>query len=457
MIKRCSSTALLLVMLLPILQACSTPDNELDFDPDDDLLMDEPIQTDTGQSSKLLIRWYGNHANELQYDPDNYFAKIEQRFPNIEFERHEESTRNTRQESMGSDPPWPIDTLTEMMSAKQEPDIIIAYTELIPTLSELGLLTDMEQYASSNQLDLTRFEPAFLNQVRSYSPDGQLLAVPYMRTLHAMSYNKSLFDAARIPYPTDGMTWEQWIPWTARIEGALTDNQTIGLSFGFGYPLLAFQRSAPILDVDTGKANVNNESWKAIARILQHYPNYSHSLFDLYNFVTGFGSSLHRLNAWYDTEPAAIKFIHSAVGQNFSDNSDWDMVSFPTFESTPGIGPDFVGEVLSVNPKSEHREEAFEVLSYLISDEFQTWNARLGNGSPLNNPSINAQFGAENEYYQGKNVAAFFSNKPAEPVRKNAREPQAEHLIGSLIDEFNRSSDPQVVLQRFEEQWNIEE
>ncbi|MBD3920929.1 extracellular solute-binding protein [Paenibacillus sp. PR3] len=455
--RRLTIALLLSTLLLPNLQACTSTTDELDVD--DKLLEDDSnLNLDPNPDLKLTLRWYGNNARELRYGDEVYFDKIRQKFPNIEIERYEEFMDDKRLQPTGSEAPWPMDTLTDMLSAHQEPDIIVAYTELIPKLSELGLLSDMEEYVSANKLDLSRFEPAFIEQVRSYSPDGQLLAVPYMRTLHAMSYNKVWFDKAHIPYPTDGMTWEEWMPWAANIKKKY-EEMNVGstliyaVSHAFGYPLLALQRSASILDADTGKANVTNADWTAIARIMQIHYGWIHTPFEVYN---GPSQPYHNtLEYSTDGYELTYKFINSIYGEQYFQQSDWDMVSFPTFEDKPGIGPDFVGEVLSVNPNSEHREEAFEVLSYLVSDEFQTWNARLGNGSPLADPAINAQFAVDNLFYSGKNVRAFFHNQPAKPAKKNAKEPKAEYMMNGLMDGFYNSSNlVEEQLYNFEEKWN---
>lgn len=460
MSKRRLAIALLLsALLLPTLQACTSSTDEPD--PDDEFLEDNAdLDLDSDRTGKVTIRWYGNNARELRYDDEVYFDKIRQKFPNIEIERYEEFMDDKRLQPTGSDAPWPIDTLNEMLSAHQEPDIIVAYTELIPKLSELGLLSDMEEYVSASKLDPSRFEPAFIEQVRSYSPDGQLLAVPYMRTLHAMSYNKVWFDKARIPYPTDGMTWEEWMPWAENIKKKY-EEMNVGStliyasSHSFGYPLLALQRSASILDADTGKANVTNADWNAIARIMQIHYGWIHTPFEVYNATRQLTPYPHKLDYVIDGYESTYKFINSIYGELYLQQSDWDMVSFPTFEDKPGIGPDFVGEVLSVNPNSEHREEAFEVLSYLVSGEFQTWNARLGNGSPLADPDINAQFAADNSFYTGKNVRSFFYNQPAEPAKKNVKEPEAEYMMNGLMDGFYNSSNlVEEQLHNFEEQWN---
>lgn len=190
-----------------------------------------------------------------------------------------------------------------------------------------------------------------------------------MRTLHAMSYNKTLFDKTHIPYPSDGMTWEEWIPWAEHIRSIVGDN-ILGDSLGFGYPLLEMQHSTSILNPHTGKAELNNPKWQTIASVFNQYPSETQNPFELYSRILGPSDDLHKLNYSYSLDVAyAVKFINSLMGERFDLDSDWDMVSFPAFEDSRGIGPDFVGEVLSVNPNSEHKEEAFALLSYLVSDE----------------------------------------------------------------------------------------
>lgn len=103
MFKQRFSTILALLLLLTILQSCTTSTDELDVD--DEFVDDSDLSLDTDHSGKVTIRWYGNNARELQYDPEAYFDKIHQKFPNIEIERYEESMENTRLETAGSDAP----------------------------------------------------------------------------------------------------------------------------------------------------------------------------------------------------------------------------------------------------------------------------------------------------------------------------------------------------------------
>lgn len=89
-----------------------------------------------------------------------------------------------------------------------------------------------------------------------------------------------------------------------------------------------------------------------------------------------------------------------------------------------------------------------------MNDEFQIWNSRLGNGSPLANPDINAQFAVDNTYYDGKNVRAFFYNKPAEPAKKHPKESEAAFMMDGVLHSLFHTTNPQQILQRMEEQWN---
>lgn len=63
-------------------------------------------------------------------------------------------------------------------------------------------------------IDLNRFVPTLL--ARNYGQNGELYALPFQRHLTALFYNKATFDAFGIPYPTDGMAWDEVIQLASR-------------------------------------------------------------------------------------------------------------------------------------------------------------------------------------------------------------------------------------------------
>lgn len=77
---------------------------------------------------------------------------------------------------------------------------------------QAGIMLDLQPYVEEQGYDLSVFPQAILDL---YSFDGHLYAIPKDFDTNAVWYNKEIFDAANVPYPTDDWTWEDMVE-TAR-------------------------------------------------------------------------------------------------------------------------------------------------------------------------------------------------------------------------------------------------
>jgi multiple sugar transport system substrate-binding protein len=69
----------------------------------------------------------------------------------------------------------------------------------------------------------------------------------------------------------------------------------------------------------------------------------------------------------------------------------------------------------AITPTSTHKDEAFKVIAYLLSDEMQTLYNREGRLTVLNDKAIRDQYGANLKELAGKNVKAVTTLQPAKP------------------------------------------
>lgn len=102
-------------------------------------------------------------------------------------------------EAYGSD----YDTkITAGMGAKDAPDVMYMWN--YPTYKDA--LEPLDAYIEKEGSD---FKDNFYETLWNYnSADDQILGLPVGYTTHVVYYNKDLFDAAGVPYPQDGWTWE---------------------------------------------------------------------------------------------------------------------------------------------------------------------------------------------------------------------------------------------------------
>src|SRR5699024_1707758 len=81
----------------------------------------------------------------------------------------------------------------------------------ISTAEKFDLIRDQMPLVEDYGLDLDLYEKNMIDTLKSQSRGGELNALPFIKQGYVMTYNKDAFDAFGVPYPTDGMTWDEAI------------------------------------------------------------------------------------------------------------------------------------------------------------------------------------------------------------------------------------------------------
>lgn len=68
----------------------------------------------------------------------------------------------------------------------------------------------MKDLIKRHNIDLSRFEPSIISALEKMSGGG-LYGLPLYNDRMALYYNKDIFDKFGVPYPKDGMTWDEVI------------------------------------------------------------------------------------------------------------------------------------------------------------------------------------------------------------------------------------------------------
>lgn len=105
--------------------------------------------------------------------------------------------------------------LRTSLASGEPPDVFLLEDGDVPALLERRAALDLTPYVRRVGVDVARYDPAVLAMFRR---GGALHALPKGYTPLALAYNKTLFDRAGIPYPTDDWTWDDFL----RIAQALT-------------------------------------------------------------------------------------------------------------------------------------------------------------------------------------------------------------------------------------------
>lgn len=144
-------------------------------------------------SAEVVVIKYA-HWNAL-VDEYNYVKAFEQKYPNIkvEFTLIPEAEYSQK--------------LNTMAISGNAPDVLCLWECDLARFAKSGLILPLDDYVKQSKLDLNDFIPAVRNLINL---QGKLYGLPWCFATEIMYYNKDLFDKAKVPYPTDKWTWEDF-------------------------------------------------------------------------------------------------------------------------------------------------------------------------------------------------------------------------------------------------------
>ncbi|HEY2672938.1 MAG TPA: extracellular solute-binding protein [Rugosimonospora sp.] len=107
--------------------------------------------------------------------------------------------------------------LASLIMAKKVPEFFWCSNAEEQTLASQGLLYDWSSYAKTNSgLDMSRFAPGSLD---SWRRAGKLYGIPTLANAYGFFYNKKLLDAAGVPTPQIGWTYDEMFSDAAKLTG----------------------------------------------------------------------------------------------------------------------------------------------------------------------------------------------------------------------------------------------
>lgn len=294
---------------------------------------------------------------------------------------------------------------------------------------ELDLARDQTPLIELHGLELERFDPYIIESLRNASPNSELLALPLFRPDGMMAYNKDIFDAFGLPYPTDNMTWDEIIELGRQLTGEREGNVYRGV---FPDKDQLSQVGATLIDGETNVPNIIDnkelrlflERQQTIFNIPGNLPEMD-SIEELAEFMYDQSGSTDLLLD-YALVPGVG--FHGLLTREIEDGLNFEWITYPTWG---GDYPDFIPNSLYhnifVTSQSESPDAAFEVLEYLLSDEYQKESVAQGRLTPLLNEDVQSQIGKQMDHYerlQEKNWEAQFAI-PGAPIPKQSPYEQA--------------------------------
>lgn len=276
------------------------------------------------------------------------------------------------------------DLLKTNAASGDMPDVFnMSQTNVFFYLDNEALL-DLQPYWDEFGIDTTVWGSGMVDPYR-WGEAGDLYAAPVNWDTIAVFYNKDMFDAAGLDYPTADWTWDDFAALSATLTNADEDvyGSAVYAEFQAGYPnWIAATGETPI--IDAGRTTCMLKEAGNLEAL-----NYLKGLYDegyMPSVSTMGGASADdAFNFWASGKVAMVTGGSWKLTQALEEVTfNWDVVQLPKYPATGRSSSILhaVGYVASA--RSENADLAANLILFLASDEGQTFFAEGGNVAPAN-------------------------------------------------------------------------
>jgi multiple sugar transport system substrate-binding protein len=330
--------------------------------------------------------------NTLIADP------IKKKFPNVTIERITPAATTTNEEVLST----------------HVPDIIYSSSSSHQRIIRTGAYEDLRELIKRHHFDESRIKPILYDYIKDITKDkgGEIYAIPFNANEHILYYNKDIFDKFGVPYPTEKqLTWDEVLDIAAKLTRTENGVNYIGLSVD-NLTGLAKGLGLPYLDRETGNAALDTPEWLRIFELNKR-------IFEIPGYVTPDNTWNWGRDQFMKDQVIAMRvtWLANMIGpleelRQQGVEFNWDIAPAPNFSDQLGKTREAQIHSLSVNSQSKHKDEAFQVIAEILSDEGQTILARNGRIPAVINPELEKEYGLDIPVLQGKAVQNVFIGEP---------------------------------------------
>lgn len=318
------------------------------------------------------------------------------------------------------------------------PDIIATEVDYFVTFASKGVLEDLTSYIEEDPAGFKK-EDFFPQIIDRFTYDGKLLALPRdIAPFACVYYNKKLFDAAGIPYPTDDWNWNDLL----RLSRELTKKDESGRVTQYGFYGWAWQNfiygnGGSLVDDVKNPTRTLLDDPKTIEG-LQFYADMS----NLYGAMPtpvafmNFGMGADRMFANDRIAMFLSGIWETPLFRNY--NISWDVVMFPkNAEGKRAFGTGGTG--YCILKSSKNKKEAWEVIKALTGPKGQELFAKRGLAQP-----------ARKEVASG----SAFVGDPQPPANKKMLNDAVQHVVFSPFHPQWREIEEKILKPKLETVFN---
>lgn len=324
---------------------------------------------------------------------------------------------------------------------QKKPDVLILdQSNVFEQYAQNGLLYNLDPLIKRDKFDLEGVVPAILNTVKAMG-EGRLYGLAPHFSSQAIYYNKTLFDQAGIPYPTDRMSWEEVMQLAQRFSVGKGDSRdrTAGIMLGLytTHPYnigleIGRNMGLPSVDQDTMKMIMDTNEWNKVYQ-LAFGAMKSGALFsgEVSNTPSTDAGAMLKQHPFIGGS-AAMALGHSDFLKELKRAQDvlkeqmpvWDIVTVPVDPKKPDVGNNIsLSSITAIAANAANVEDAWKFVSYFNGDTYAIATSKVWRHGAM--PSRTAYL----KDMEGRSLEAFYALRldPDAP-RGDGKIPQSFYL-----------------------------
>jgi multiple sugar transport system substrate-binding protein len=156
--------------------------------------------SDANKKVELSVFWWG--AQGRADLTEKALALYHSKHPNVTF-------KTTWQANQGY-----FDKLATLTAGGNAPDLFQIDDNYIAEYAARNVTLDLTPYKSDGKLDLSKFPESLW---KYGEVDGKLAGVAFGENTQGLVYDKTLLDKYKLPAPTTGMSWDDFVSWAQKV------------------------------------------------------------------------------------------------------------------------------------------------------------------------------------------------------------------------------------------------
>ncbi len=276
-------------------------------------------------------------------------------------------------------------TITTQLGGKQDFDVVFTKgTYSLSSLIQQGHVLPLDDLIAG---DSSFSKDNYQGLVDQLGLGGKTYGVPFRKDNNMIFYNKDLFDAAGVEYPTDGMTMAEYHELAARMTSGTGNDKVYG-AHAHTWPsnVNQYARRTEVFDY------LDKETYFTLKPYYEEFlAMQDEGLIQDYGVLKS--SNIHYSGVFYNQQAAMLQmgsWFINMLCENAEFN--WGCCSIPNEQ---GTGNDIgVGGVtpVSIGAYGKNPEEAWLLITYICGEEGASVLARTGVVPGFGSPAINQIF-----------------------------------------------------------------